>query len=246
MALEVVGSNPIKDPIPFPSLDAARSGTGLRPELDFPAMSEYLQAMTIAIIDYRAGNLTSVQRALAHLDCESVITDDYDTILAADKVIFPGVGAAASCMQALRDTGCGKALQDVAAAQIPLLGICVGMQLLFEHSEEDGGVDCLGLIPGRVRRFQLDDPRLKVPHMGWNPIRHDDDPLWREIPQGAAMYFVHSFYCQPEPGVSSIAKCDHGHAFCAGVRHGSIRAVQFHPEKSGPLGLQILRNFISE
>ncbi|TVR11798.1 MAG: imidazole glycerol phosphate synthase subunit HisH [Planctomycetota bacterium] len=202
--------------------------------------------MTIAIIDYRAGNLTSVQRALAHLGCESLITDDYDTIMGADKVIFPGVGAAASCMQALHETGCGRALADVAAAQIPLLGICVGMQLLFEHSEEDGGVDCLGLIPGSVRRFQPSDPSLKVPHMGWNPIQHDDDPLWLDVPETAAMYFVHSYYCQPAASVHSMATSDHGIPFCAGVRHGSIRAVQFHPEKSGPLGLQVLRNFINE
>ena len=202
--------------------------------------------MTIAIIDYRAGNLTSVQRALAHLDCPSVITDDYDTILSADKVIFPGVGAAASCMQALHDTGCARALRAVAAAQTPLLGICVGMQLLFEHSEEDGGVDCLGLIPGRVRRFQPPQASIKIPHMGWNPIDHDDDSLWTGIPKQAAMYFVHSFYCEPAPDIQRIAEAEHGQRFCAGVRHGSIRAVQFHPEKSGPVGLQVLRNFISE
>lgn len=202
--------------------------------------------MTIAIIDYRAGNLTSVQRALHAIDCDSVISDDFATITKAEAIIFPGVGAAASCMQALGESGCDRALRAAAAAGTPILGICVGMQLLLEHSAEDGGVDCLGLIPGAVERFPQATPSLKVPHMGWNPIAHaHDDPLFAGIEQGSAMYFVHSYYCNPAAGVKRLASAEHGLTFCAGLQHGSIRAVQFHPEKSGPLGLQILRNFVN-
>ncbi|TVR44279.1 MAG: imidazole glycerol phosphate synthase subunit HisH [Planctomycetota bacterium] len=200
--------------------------------------------MSIAIIDYRAGNLTSVQRAISALGHQSVISSDFATITQASRVIFPGVGAAATCMQALRESGCDEALRAVVAAGTPLLGICVGMQLLLEFSEEDGGVPCLGLIPGRVRRFAPSDPLLKVPHMGWNPIAHNDGPLFTKVPPGSAMYFVHSYYCDPEAEVTVTCTSEHGTRFCAGLAHGSIQAVQFHPEKSGPVGLQLLANFL--
>ena len=201
--------------------------------------------MTIAIVDYRAGNLTSVQRALASIGQASVVTDDFDQITSANRVIFPGVGAAKSCMQALRETGCDKALQAVREAGTPLLGICVGMQLMFEHSEEDDGVECLGFIPGQVRRLQLDNPSLKVPHMGWNPITHNNDPLVEGTAPNTAMYFVHSYYCDPNDDVTQLCTSEHGIRFCAGVRQGNTWAVQFHPEKSGPEGLKILNNFCS-
>ena len=201
--------------------------------------------MRVAIIDYQAGNLTSVQRALTHLGHASQITADAAVIAQADKVIFPGVGAAGSCMANLRAGRLDQALAQVIAAQKPLLCICVGMQLLFERSEEDGGVACLGLIPGTVKKFALDDHALKVPHMGWNPVRWGkSDPLWQGIPQDTPFYFVHSYYCAPESQDSTLATSDHGGRFCAGVRQGTFAAVQFHPEKSGEAGLALLGNFL--
>jgi imidazole glycerol-phosphate synthase subunit HisH len=201
--------------------------------------------MRVAIIDYQAGNLTSVQRALAHLGHASEITADAAVIANADKVIFPGVGAAGSCMANLRAGRLDQALAQVIAAQKPLLCICVGMQLLFERSEEDGGVPCLGIIPGAVRKFALKDPALKVPHMGWNPVRWEqEDPLWRGIPQDTPFYYVHSYYCAPQSGDTTLATSDHGGRFCGGVRKGNLAAVQFHPEKSGEAGLALLGNFL--
>ena len=200
--------------------------------------------MTIAIIDYRAGNLTSVQRAVHRLGVEATISADPAVVTSAPAVIFPGVGAAASCMANLRAAGLDRALHDVVAAGTPLLGICIGMQLLFSHSEEDGGVDCLGLIPGTVRRFQPRDRSIKVPHMGWNRVRFAvAEPLAADLEPDPALYFVHSYHCVPDDPAMVVAHCDHGESFCAGVRHGSLVAVQFHPEKSGPVGLRILSAF---
>ena len=201
--------------------------------------------MTVAIIDYEAGNLTSVQRALAHLGVTGEVTADPERIAAADRVIFPGVGAAASCMTNLRAAGMDQALRDAAASGRPVLGICVGMQLLFDHSEEDGGVACTGLLPGTVCRFQPADRSLKVPHMGWNPVQFAaGEPLAEGIEPGSAFYFVHSYYCVPAPEVAVIASAEHGLRFCAGVRRDNLVAVQFHPEKSGPAGLRLLANFL--
>ena len=201
--------------------------------------------MTVAIIDYEAGNLTSVRRALAELGVEGEITGDPARIAAADRVIFPGVGAAGSCMANLRAAGMDAALRDAVASGRPVLGICVGMQLLFERSEEDGGVACIGLLPGEVRRFRPADRALKVPHMGWNPVAFAaDEPLAAGIDPGSAFYFVHSYYCVPDAGVTTIASADHGGDFCAGVRRDNLAAVQFHPEKSGPAGLRLLANFL--
>jgi glutamine amidotransferase len=201
--------------------------------------------MRVAIIDYQAGNLTSVQRALAHLGQAAEVTADPAVIAAADRVIFPGVGAAGSCMANLRAAGLDQALQHVIAAGKPLLCICVGMQLLFASSEEDGGVACLGLVPGAVRRFRPADRSLKVPHMGWNPVRWEHpDPLWDGIANDSPFYFVHSYYCDPAAGVAPLVTSDHGQRFCAGLRHGNLAAFQFHPEKSGPVGLKLLGNFL--
>ncbi len=201
--------------------------------------------MRVAIIDYQAGNLTSVQRALAHLGHTSQITADAAVIASADKVIFPGVGAAESCMANLRAGKLDQALAQVIAAQKPLLCICVGMQLLFDRSDEDGGVTCLSVIPGAVKKFTLSDPALKVPHMGWNPVRWEkNDPLWNGIPQDTPFYFVHSYFCAPTADDTTLATSDHGSRFCAGVRKGNLAAVQFHPEKSGEAGLALLGNFL--
>jgi glutamine amidotransferase len=205
----------------------------------------YAVAMRVAIIDYQAGNLTSVSRALAHLGHDSEVTSDPAAIAKADKVIFPGVGAAGSCMANLRSAGLDRSVRAVVAAGTPLLCICVGMQLLFERSAEDDGVPCLGILPGEVRRFAPADAAIKVPHMGWNPVELAPDPLATGIADHSHFYFVHSYYCAQSVGVEWIATSDHGQRFCAGVRRGNLAAVQFHPEKSGPAGLRLLANFLA-
>ena len=205
--------------------------------------------MTVAILDYNAGNVTSVANAVRKLGFDAEITADPDVIRAADKVIFPGVGAARTCMEVVRSRGLDVALAEAVESGKPVFGICVGMQLLFDRSEEDGGVECLGLLPGTVRRFDLDDPSLKVPHMGWNPVTFTDgEPLAHNLADDsdAACYFVHSYYCDPDPSVEVIATSDHGHPFVVGVRKDNLVALQFHPEKSGPVGMNILRSFLEE
>ncbi len=206
-----------------------------------------MAGMAVAILDYNAGNVTSVAHAVRRLGFDAQITADHDTIRAADHVIFPGVGAAATCMQVVRERGLDVALKEAVESGKPVFGICVGMQLLFDHSDEDGGVDCIGLLPGRVKRFELDDPTLKVPHMGWNPVRFvDGEPIARDLVGAAdtACYFVHSYYCDPDPSVEVIATADHGHPFCVGVRKDNLVALQCHPEKSGPVGMSILSSFL--
>ncbi len=202
--------------------------------------------MQVAILDYQAGNATSVARAIAQtgLPITVTITTDPAQVARADRVIFPGVGAAGSCMANLRAGGLDRALSAVITAQKPLLCVCVGLQLLFERSAEDGGVACLGLLPGEVVRFQSDDPTIKIPHMGWNQVETTGDPLFDGIPANSDFYFVHSYFAQPGTGVEVIARADHGGRFCAGVRRGPLAAVQFHPEKSGPVGLRLIANFL--
>ena len=203
-----------------------------------------MRAVTTAILDYEAGNVTSVARVLRHAGGSPEITADPERIARADRVVFPGVGAAASCMRALRSRGVDQALRAALARGTPVLGICLGLQLLFEHSDEDGGTPCLGVLPGRVRRF-APAPGLKIPHMGWNPVAWSpDEPLAADVPAGAAFYFVHSYFVDPGDGVAVIATSDHGGRFCAGVRRGNLAAVQFHPEKSGTAGLALLRAFL--
>jgi imidazole glycerol-phosphate synthase subunit HisH len=202
--------------------------------------------MRVAILDYKAGNATSVQRAAASLGFDAEVTSQPEAVARADKVIFPGVGAAGSCMENLRSAGLDQALHDAARSGRPVLCVCIGMQLLFERSAEDGGVDCLGLCPGRVERFSLSDRSLKIPHMGWNAVEHSGDPLFDGISAGTRFYFVHSYHCLPAPGVPVIATSEHGGKFCAGVRRDNVAAVQFHPEKSGPAGLRLLRNFLTD
>jgi imidazole glycerol-phosphate synthase subunit HisH len=216
-----------------------------RPPVALRARNLRFPSMRVAIIDYQAGNLTSVQRALHHLGHSAEITADSATIARADKVIFPGVGAAESCMANLRQGQLDKALADVVRSNKPLLCICVGMQLLFARSEEDGGVECLGIVPGTVNRFALSDKSLKVPHMGWNPVHWEmNDPIWRGITNDTPFYFVHSYYCAPQTSVKPLATADHGGRFCASIRHQQLIAVQFHPEKSGDAGLCLLDNFM--
>lgn len=209
--------------------------------------SETATSAKIAILDYRAGNVTSVAHAVRRLGYEAEITYDHDVIRDADHVIFPGVGAAQSCMEVVRDRGLDVALHEAVDAGKPVFGICVGMQLLFDHSDEDGGVDCIGLLPGHVRRFAPSDRALKVPHMGWNPVTFDpDEPLSRDLVDATdtSCYFVHSYYCDPDPSVQVIATAHYGHEFCVGVRRANLVALQFHPEKSGRVGMSILAAFL--
>lgn len=199
----------------------------------------------IAIIDYKAGNLTSVKLAFDALEQANVITADPAVIRAAERVVFPGVGAAGSAMQNLRQLALVPVLQEVIASGRPFLGICVGTQILFDFSEEDGGTACLGILPGRVQLFRPSDPRDKVPHMGWNQMRiRRPHPLLAGIADDSDFYFVHSFYPAPARGEDVIGTTDYADvAFAAMVGRGNIAATQFHVEKSGRVGLKVLENF---
>lgn len=191
----------------------------------------------LAIVDYKAGNLTSVRNAFAVLGVEAQVTRDPAVIRAAERVVFPGVGAAGSAMANLRALGLEEAVRGAATSGRPFLGICLGMQILFEHSEEDGGVDTLGILPGRVRRFP-DVPGFKVPEIGWNQVHRAG------AAQDAEYYFVHSYYAELGPctvGTTVYA----GVTFTSAVAKGALVAYQFHPEKSGRVGLELLKEFVS-
>lgn len=193
--------------------------------------------MTTAIINSGGANLGSVQHALNRLGVESVLTRDAETIRSAARVILPGVGAAAWSMNALREAGLVGVIRGLTQ---PVLGICLGLQLMFESSEE-GDVDCLGLIPGRVRKLRVDDG-LRLPHMGWNQLEWvADDPLTAGLDGGEWFYFVHGYAA---PVDHAVAVSQHGQAFAAVVRHKNFAACQFHPEKSAGAGARILSNFL--
>lgn len=194
----------------------------------------------IAIIDYGMGNLRSVQKAFEYLGEKAVITDDPAQITAASHVVLPGVGAFCDAMQRLRDTGLDRSVMEAAAAGKPLLGICLGMQMMFEHSEENGFYDGLGLFPGTITRFE--DVGLKIPHMGWNTLDTRACPLF-DADEHPCVYFVHS-YCMADVDDSfTAATCTYGQTFTAAVCRGNVMATQFHPEKSGAAGLAMLRRF---
>lgn len=210
---------------------------------------------TVAVIDYGMGNLHSVAKALEHVatDTRVVVSGDPQTILSADRVVLPGVGAIRDCMAELRRLGMDEVVCEVAQNK-PLLGVCVGMQALLEFSAENGGVDCLGLLPGRLDFFgdvfkhTPPSEHLKVPHMGWNQV-HQADPshsMWQGIEQDSAFYFVHSYFL---PGSQAAEVCaattEYGQRFCSAVTQGNIFATQFHPEKSAAAGLCLYRNFLA-
>jgi glutamine amidotransferase len=205
----------------------------------------------IAVIDYGMGNLHSVSKALEQVAprAEVVVTSDNREIAEADRVVFPGVGAMRDCMAEIVRGGFDRAVKK-AIDEKPVLGICVGMQALLTRSEENGGVDCLGVYPGEVKFFgeELHDPegrRLKVPHMGWNQVHQSrDHPMWRGIDQDERFYFVHSYYVEAGLDVAA-ATCDYGTTFSAALAEGNLFAVQFHPEKSHTAGLQLLKNFVN-
>jgi glutamine amidotransferase len=199
----------------------------------------------ITIVDYNAGNPTSVKRALASLGVASHISPSPDEVRNAERVIFPGVGHARSTMAVLIERGLDAALRDAFARGTPILGVCVGAQLSLGHSEE-GDTPCLGLVPGTVRRFPELPRELKVPHMGWNRIQiQRPHPLFEGVPDENEFYFVHSYYLAPEQGEQVLATSQHGIEFASAFAVDNFAAVQFHPEKSGPLGLDILARFAS-
>lgn len=198
-----------------------------------------------AIIDYDAGNLKSVEKALAHLGEEVVITRDRETILSADRVILPGVGAFGDAMGKLHQYGLVEVIHQVVEQRIPFLGICLGLQLLFESSEESEGVPGLGVLKGRILRIP-DCQGLKIPHMGWNSLDiAPESRLFAGIEKGAYVYFVHSYYLKAEEEGMVAASAEYSTHIHAAVEAGNVYACQFHPEKSGDVGLKILKNFVN-
>jgi len=196
----------------------------------------------IAIIDYGMGNLHSVSKAVERLGCEMVVTADPAVIMAADGAILPGVGAFGDAMQNLRETGLDTVVQAYAASGKPLLGICLGMQLLFDESEEHGSHEGLKLLPGKVVRFRGD---YKVPHMGWNKLQFaQQSPLLKGLEEDY-VYFVHSYHVKPEQASDLVAATDYYQPVTAIVGRDHVYGMQFHPEKSGELGMRLLANFVA-
>ena len=217
------------------------------------------EAKTVAVVDYGMGNLRSVSQAVRAAAQGSawqvIVTSQPDQVRAAQRVVLPGQGAMPDCMAELRASGLLESVLEAAASK-PLFGVCVGMQMLLEHSEE-GDTPGLGLFPGRVRKFDLagrvqpDGSRFKVPQMGWNQVdpqrhgpRQELHPLWNGIAQGAYFYFVHSFYAQPSNAAHCAAEADYGGRFAAAIARDNLFATQFHPEKSAAHGLALFRNFL--
>ena len=209
-------------------------------------------AQKIAVIDYGMGNLRSVSKAVEHVarDAEVRVTDDPRYIAAADRVVFPGQGAARDCMDAIGEHHLNQAVVE-AAQNKPFLGICMGLQVLMQHSEENGGTSLLGLFDGEVRRFDglaMGDNGLplKIPHMGWSRVNQVlEHPLWHGIEDGTRFYFVHSYFVVPEEQSLVAATTEYGETFTCAIEHENLFAVQFHPEKSADAGLQLIKNFIN-
>jgi glutamine amidotransferase len=207
---------------------------------------------TVAVVDYGMVNLRSVSQAVLHVAADTghtvVVSSRPEDVMAADRVVLPGQGAMRECMRELRESGLQPAVLH-AAAHKPLLGVCVGMQMLLDHSEEQD-TPGLGLIPGTVRRFRLDDrqqpdgSRYKVPQMGWNRVQQAPHALWLDVPDDSWFYFVHSFYACPQNAVHSAGETDYGVRFTCAIARDNIFATQFHPEKSAAHGLTLYRNFL--
>jgi len=199
----------------------------------------------IAIIDYGRGNLYSVQKAFARLGAQAVVTSDAGQIAAADKVVLPGVGAFGDCMNNLRSYGLETVIRQVTERGTPFLGICLGLQLLFDGSEEDPGVAGLGIIPGMVRKIETKG--LKIPHMGWNNLAYKAaSPLLTDLPDNPYVYFVHSFHAVPADEQVITAVTAYGQEVTAAVGRANVQAVQFHPEKSSAVGMQMLKNWLGQ
>lgn len=206
--------------------------------------------MKVAVIDYGMGNLRSVSKAVEYVapDADVRVTDDHAFIASADRIVFPGQGAARGCMAAIGDHHLNEAILK-AAKEKPFLGICMGLQILMQTSEENGGTDLLGLIPGKVVRFpssmEYQGEKLKVPHMGWNEVNQTSEhTLWKDIDSGSRFYFVHSYYVQSEETNIRSGETFYGIDFTCVIAHENLFAVQFHPEKSAHAGLTLLKNFI--
>jgi len=201
----------------------------------------------IAVVDYRAGNLTSVRLALETLGAECEITSEPEKILAAERVIFPGVGAAGAAMRCLDELKLIGAIRTVVGRGTPFLGICLGTQIVLERSDEDGGVDGIGLVAGNVRLFHPSDPFDKVPQMGWNSVAwKKEHPVVRDIPSGSEFYFVHSYHPEPVDAECVLGVTEYADVtFASVIAKENLVATQFHPEKSGRIGLRLLENFIS-
>lgn len=201
----------------------------------------------IAIIDYGVGNLKSVQKAFDALGYSAIVSTDPKVVLEADKVVLPGVGAFAKSMDNLNRAGMASVVREIVHSGRPFLGICLGLQMLFEESSESfGAQECLsqglGIFPGQVLRFPAS--ALKVPQIGWNQIKkHQDTPLLHGVPDGSFVYFVHSYYVKPANSAITACTTDYGFAYCSGITHENVTAFQFHPEKSSQVGLRILKNF---
>jgi len=204
----------------------------------------------IAIVDYNAGNLRSVELAIARTGRTAVVTQDADKVRAADRVIFPGVGAAGAAMGELARLGLDEALRDAVRRNVPVLGICLGTQIILDASEEDGGTSCLGIIPGRVKRFPEGEgvrpEARKIPHMGWNGVsfrrRH---PVFQGVEDGDEFYFVHSYYPEAGDDDDVVATTDYSVTFSSVMARGGLVAVQFHPERSGNVGMRVIENFMT-
>ena len=201
--------------------------------------------MSIAIVDYGMGNVRSVQKAIEHVapNDQVFLTDNAKLISEADRVVFPGQGAMGACMQALNEHGLVDVIKQ-AAHEKPFLGICLGLQLLFDHSQENGGTDGLSIIPGDVVKFDKSD--LKIPHMGWNTVKQEfDHPLWHNIDDNSRFYSVHSYYVKEADQSVVVGSTDYGIDFTCAIAKDNMFAVQFHPEKSQHDGLQLLTNFVN-
>ena len=199
----------------------------------------------IAIVDVCSGNLRSVQRALTRAGGDVAVTRDAEVVRRADKIVVPGQGAFGMFMRGLVERGLGGAIREAIASGRPFLGICLGMQVLFESSEEQGPCDGLGVIPGRVVRIAPAAPHIKVPHIGWNRVvHHRPDPMLAGVADGAHVYFDHSYHAVPDDPAIVALDSDHGIPITAAIRKDNIFACQFHPEKSQTVGLQLLRNFV--
>lgn len=200
-----------------------------------------------AIIDYKAGNLTSVRLAIEAIGANARITSNPAEILAADRIVFPGVGAAAAAMENLRAMGLDSAIRDAVAAGTPFIGICLGAQILLEWSAEDGGTKTLGILPGRTLRLAPTQARAKIPHMGWNQAAFaKPHPVLNGIADGSDFYFVHSYFMSPSNCGDILATTEYaGQTFASAIARGNIVATQFHIEKSGKTGLRLLENFLS-
>ena len=211
------------------------------------------QKSIVAVIDYGMGNLHSVAKALEHVANENtdvIVTSDPAVIDAADRVLLPGVGAIRDCVGEMYSSGLVPSIKK-AMAEKPFLAICVGIQALMSHSEENGGIECLDHFKGNTLFFGQNnkDPqgnKLKVPHMGWNQVKQTiNHPLWHNVPDGARFYFVHSFYVVPDNKTEVAGVCEYGHEFCVSLARDNVFAVQFHPEKSHKDGLQLYKNFLN-